>query len=360
MAKTTYRQCPRCGEFAFNAALGRCEQSPCEPRITSGAATQPPSTDKNERRASEGSAASRQYTLAATLRGHSDAVTALSFGSTSRDLVSGSDDKTVRLWNWASSTSPRLLDDDMVRVWSLAVAPRAELLAIGRGEVGVHALSDGRCIERTPIDIGSVTGLAMSADGKILAAGGADATIGLWRMSPRERYPMGESQLLSGHDNPVRSIAMGLSDTVLATASEADGSVYLWSLPDGRRQASFRIERFVVPVLAMSAEGILAIGNAGSGEISLRKVSGAGQVEPLGTLSGHSQGVLALAIGRSARFLVSGGFDMVTRVWNLHSRECVGELRDHSARISCVAMSDDGSVVASGSTDGSIFVWRQS
>lgn len=332
----------------------------CESKSAPGLFAQPSTTPVSEVCASEASDGGVGYDLVATLRGHKDMVSSLAFGAGTQDLISGSHDKSVRLWNWQSNESSQLLVSEFDLVRSLAVAARANLLAIGKCEVGVHSLSDGHCVERSPIDIGIVSSVVITPDGSILVAGGSDGTVALWHVSPLERYPMGSSQLLSGHENPVRSVTIGLSNTLLATASEADGTVNLWSLPDGRRLSTFRIERFNVPVLAMSGEGVLAIGRADAGDIRLCRVSRGGQIEMLGDLSGHSQGVLALSIDASSRFAVSGGKDKTTRVWNLVSKAPLFTLTGHSARVTAVAISDGGVVVASGSNDGSICIWRRS
>ena len=86
--------------------------------------------------------------LVATLKGHSAAVQAIAFSPDGRTLASGSSDQTVRLWN---------------------VETRRELMQLDPGDV----------------ELGEVTTLEFSPDGKHLLAGGIRAAA-LWSAAPND------------------------------------------------------------------------------------------------------------------------------------------------------------------------------
>ena len=85
-------------------------------------------------------------TLQALLKGHSSAVCAIAFSPDGLTLASGSTDQTVRLWN---------------------VETRRELMQLDPGRV----------------DLGEVTSLSFSSDGKHLLAGGRNDTA-VWSAAP--------------------------------------------------------------------------------------------------------------------------------------------------------------------------------
>jgi WD40 repeat protein len=64
-----------------------------------------------------------------TLKGHTDRVQSVAFSSDGRLLASGSDDKTIQLWDPATGTLQQTLKGHTGRVKSVAFSPNGRLLA---------------------------------------------------------------------------------------------------------------------------------------------------------------------------------------------------------------------------------------
>jgi serine/threonine protein kinase len=78
----------------------------------------------------------------------------------------------------------------------------------------------------------------------------------------------------------------------------------------------------------------------------------------LGDLSsGHSAPVRCVAISPDGQFFVSGGDDLIVKVWNINEGEEIYTLTGHSASVTSVAISPDGETLASGSVDKTIRLW---
>jgi WD40 repeat protein len=74
----------------------------------------------------------------------------------------------------------------------------------------------------------------------------------------------------------------------------------------------------------------------------------------LKTIHAHSWGVYALALGKRGE-LISGSYDQIIKVWNIHTGECLRVLKGHSSFINVLLT--HGSVLYSGSADGTIRCW---
>ncbi|HEY4382936.1 MAG TPA: hypothetical protein VGN34_00465 [Ktedonobacteraceae bacterium] len=76
------------------------------------------------------------------------------------------------------------------------------------------------------------------------------------------------------------------------------------------------------------------------------------------TLTGHTGGVLSVAISPDSTILVSGSWDHTIKIWNLSTGKEIRTLSDHTDEVWSVAISPDGATLVSSSDDKTIKVWR--
>ncbi|MEH2230942.1 MAG: serine/threonine-protein kinase [Nostoc sp.] len=79
----------------------------------------------------------------------------------------------------------------------------------------------------------------------------------------------------------------------------------------------------------------------------------------IGDLSSwHSSPVNSVAISPDGEILASGSTDGKLKVWNLQRKEEIYTLTEHSASVNCVAISPDGKTLVSGSEDMASIIWN--
>jgi serine/threonine protein kinase len=94
------------------------QSTPAQP--PRGAAAKPASAIKPE-----------EFTLIRTLQGLSNALSSVAFSPDGQTLASGSEDKTIKLWNLYTGQLLHTLQGHSNMVWSVAISPDGQILASG-------------------------------------------------------------------------------------------------------------------------------------------------------------------------------------------------------------------------------------
>ena len=164
-------------------------------------------------------------TVNLTLKGHTDTVNALAFTTNGGTLASGSDDKTIRLWE--TSTGTEILNMPSGKIHALAFSIDGKILASINSAFSIQLWDVATGSELTSIagqnDYGNV--LAFSADSKILACGSRDGTIRLWDVVTGNKL-----STLKGHVDWVNALVFSSDGNILASGS-SDGAIFLWNIP---------------------------------------------------------------------------------------------------------------------------------
>ena len=79
--------------------------------------------------------------------------------------------------------------------------------------------------------------------------------------------------------------------------------------------------------------------------------------QQVGAIKGHGKGVTKVVFSRDGKLLASSGTDNTIKIWDLSTKRELRALLGHTANIESMDFSPDGRLLASASDDGSTFLW---
>ncbi|OEL32509.1 hypothetical protein BAE44_0006473 [Dichanthelium oligosanthes] len=235
--------------------------------------------------------------------------------------VTGHQDGRLRLWRVSSRSPARL----RLAAALPTVSDRLRRFPVPSNHVTVRRHHRRLWIEHAD----TVSGVAASADGRLLFSVSWDKTLKVWAL-PSLRC----LQSLPAHDDAVNAVAVAPDGTVY-TAS-ADKRVRVWA-----------------PRPASSDKPRRGLSSKRHHQPAYHLVA---------TLSRHTAAVNALAVGCGGQALYSGGSDRSIVVWEREDSAshmaAIGALRGHSKAVLSIACAAGGLVV-SGSADQTVRAWRR-
>jgi WD40 repeat protein len=303
--------------------------------------------------------------------GHSDIVWGLAFSPDGRHLVSGSFDKTVKVWDVADGRFAlrHCFKEPGERVFGVAVSRDGTRIAAAGGDHVVWVWDvERRGAEPRPLRAheDEVNGVAFSPDGTRLASASDDGKVLLWDLAKPDQPP----RVLEGHTGIVWAVAFHADGKHLASAG-SDGTVRVWDADTARKIAVFDEQRkrkyTGVVAVAFNGDGTRLISGGADGAVMVWAASDGQWAraprEPALTFVAHGGGTTGLAFGPDDRFLLTGGGDNLVKVWRLTGTLTLAGpprvLRGHDAAVRAVAVSPDGTSFASASQDGTVKLWDE-
>jgi len=324
------------------------------------------------------------------LAGHAGRVKAVAFSKDGSLVATGGTDKTVRLWNGQNGQAVRSLEGHAASVGSVAVRPDAQQVAGGdaAGTIRLWNPADGASQGALSGPTGQVTALAyhpsepyllsasaggtihwwqlpvvppkplaghtgavravdVSADGKLVLTGGADAAVRLFNGETGEAVRQLEAQ-----PGPVTEVALSNDATLAASASET-GVVKLWNAADGADRGTLAGHTGAVTGLALRADAKQVATTGADGTLRIWRLP-----EPPTALAGHAMPVTSVALDPAGKRIATGSADKTVRLFNPADGMATQTLAGHTGAVGSVAVRADAQQVASGDATGAIRLWN--
>ena len=305
------------------------------------------------------------------LAGHEEGVVAIAFSPDGQYVLSGSHDRTVRLWSVPTGTEIALLFDRRdafidftdnyppLNVMAVTFNPAGTLAAAGIRDrtVRIWNMTSRETVAVLRGHKGGVLAVAFSPDSRVIASGGHDDKVRIWDVASGQQI-LG----LDVHLGLVRSVGFSPDGSKLFSGSY-DGTVRVWETGTGHLLNTINLGCGPIHALTMSQDGRYWAAGCDDGTIVVWNTE---EETKRRVLKGHSsdvktvgfiRAVKAVALSSDAKILISGGTDETVRVWEVETGRILHVLQGHEAPVRSVAFQPDGSLLASGSYDGTIRLW---
>ncbi|CAL9768468.1 unnamed protein product [Musa acuminata subsp. burmannicoides] len=249
-----------------------------------------------------------------TLHAHEGGCGSILFQNNSDKLISGGQDRTVKIWDTKSGTLSSTL----------------------------HGC------------LGSLLDLAITHDNRFIIAASSSNNLYVWETSSgRVRHT------LTGHTDKVCAVdASKVSSRNLVSAAY-DHTMKVWDLVKGYCTNTI-IFQSNCNSLSYTMDGLTFCSGHVDGNLRIWD-SRMGKV--VGEVAAHSQAVTSIYVSQSGNLLLTSGRDNLHNLFDLRTLEICGTFRANGNRVasnwsrSCI--SPDEKCVTAGSSDGSIYIWSR-
>lgn len=262
-------------------------------------------------------------------------ITSVSISPDGLTVAGASGTNKIALWDMRTGSLERMLTCPGESVSTVAYSPNGRLLACAGENVVLWSIPSRRWVRalhhpRTNLDLGPI---AFAPDGKTLAAG--------YSLTVADDAGSGEVLLWSTDSGRVRRRLRERTDTITALAFRPDGKVLAVGLG--------------APMDA-ETDGSIRLRDVATGR-PLRALTARDGDYDLGTLCFSPDGTL-LASGSSSDVYAERPMKGKVRVWDTRTGRQKALLHGHSDLVTAVVFSADGTMIASGSDDGTVRLWR--
>jgi WD40 repeat protein len=304
------------------------------------------------------------------LGAHGAGVSAIAYSADGTQLATTSDDGTFKLWKLPLNAA-KSLAGNAEAVSDVAISGDGKLVVTGGVDKTVRVYDGATAQELRQLGPagGIVTSLATTLDGSIAVAGSDDGLIRFWHTAdgtPRTSPPPQEGQpapaapplafsQIAGHTGAVLDLAIDEKNQRIATAG-ADGSVRLWrmpSLPEIVVPSGSAITKFIA---SPDGKWVATAGVQEDRPAVVVREAATGKI--VGSLLGHTAAITHISFSKDGTRIASAAADKTARMWNLADAKFPEVARvDHAVDISAVAVSDDNTRLITAAADNVIRIW---
>lgn len=236
-----------------------------------------------------------------------------------KKIITGSRDKTIRIWDIATGECLRVLGQ----------SPRNSIFG-GSNDMVTPRVSSS--------DHHHASVLCLQFDDEILVSGSSDHTCIVWSLPS-----CASIMRLSAHTAGVLDVCFDKKHIV---SCSKDTTICVWDRRTGKLLRQLTGHRG--PVNAIAIRGNLIVSASGDALIKLWNVDTGKCIRDF---TGHQRGLACVQFSEDGKTIVSGGNDQDIRVWDATNGECLRVLQGHQLLVRTLHLDSRNRRIVSGSYD---------
>lgn len=239
--------------------------------------------------------------------------------------------------------------DTFGSILTVAISPDGRLLAAGtaNGEIRLWN-AQGKLLQTFEGHTNRVRTVNFSPDGRLLVSGSEDQTIRIWAIEGSECI-----RTLVGHTNRVRAAGFSYDNSRIVSGGD-DQTVRLWDVKTGRSVNVLSGHTNRVNAVGFSPDGKLI---ASGSEDQTVAIWDARSGKHLKDLKGDAHQIYSLSFSPDSSSIVSGSEDQLVQIWDIKTGQSIKTFSGHRKRVRAVGFSPDGQTIVSGSDDQTVRQW---
>jgi WD40 repeat protein len=297
--------------------------------------------------------------------GHSQGVHSVAFSPDGRQILSGSHDQTIKLWNIDTGREIRTFSGHISSIDSVTFSTDGRQILSGSSDTTIKLwdVSTGKEIRTFSGHKNWVISVTFSPDGRRVLSGSEDKTIKLWDVNTGR-----EIRTFSGHTEGVSSVAFSPDGRQVLSGSSGEfinnnftGTIKLWDVSTGKEIRTFSSHTGSVYSVTFSPDGRQIL--SGSGEFINNNYTGTIKLWDVNTgreiraFSGHTSGVISVTFSPDGKQILSGDSNGTIKLWDVNTGHEIKTFSEHQGYIVSVTFSPDGRQILFGSGFGILKLW---
>ena len=301
-------------------------------------------------------------------KGHTAPVFSVKMDDEGKKLLSGSMDKSLKLWDAVTGKCLKTLEGHLGYVNAVDMSADGKFAISGGGELisedydlKYWDLENCKVIHNLEGHSGLIRSVALDIERKVALSGGTDNLIKLWNLEDGSCI-----ETFEGHKEWVNTLNFSSDGSYAVSGGGTprgtnDRSLHLWDLQSKQSIRSLVGHTASINSACFSSDGQFILsgsGNPGEKSDNTIRLWQASSGECLRQLSGHGGRVNAVAIGPNGRYALSCSEDKSMRLWNLETGQCLRTFVGVKGEINTLDLSRDGLTAATGCADATLQVWE--
>ncbi|MGK7925230.1 MAG: protein kinase, partial [Spirulina sp.] len=285
--------------------------------------------------------------------GHEDSVTSVYLIGGSYLILSGSQDKTLKLWDARSGQCLKTFEGHKSAITSIAITSDGRVVMSGSkdGSIKLWNINSGQCLKTFEGHTAAITSIAITSDNRVIVSGSKDGSIKLWNIDSGQC-----SISIENHSVAIVSLDIDSHSERFSSIDEK-GNLKLWDLKSGWLLGNLFLTERELSIACLNMNKNLAIIITENRNLVAYNFDYSNVSIQTKIYQGHAGRINALEISPNGKLVISSSTDNTLKIWNIRSGSCVKTISADTRNITSIKISDDGCTTLLVNSEGEIIRW---